>query len=181
MRFYTADEHYFHKNIIEYQNRPFSSVKEMNETLIKNHNSVVGPKDTTYHIGDMVFGSHWMEIVPRLNGSHVLIIGSHDKVTFFLRDMDTSPFVLVENTLEILHKPIIFLSHYAHRRWPKSHYGSWHLYGHNHGNLPDYGLSMDVGVDTNNFFPYSEEEIKCKMENKKVTEYQIFDSRRDRK
>ena len=42
----------------------------------------------------------------------------------------------------------IWLSHYAHRVWPKAHYGAWHLYGHSHGKLPETdNLSMDIGVD----------------------------------
>lgn len=58
----------------------------------------------------------------------------------------------------------LFCSHYAHRVWPKSHHGSLHLYGHSHGTLPDSGnRSMDVGVDTNKFRPYSLEDIVAKI------------------
>lgn len=39
--FYIADTHFNHSNIVGFDNRPFSSVEEMNETLIHNWNSVV--------------------------------------------------------------------------------------------------------------------------------------------
>ena len=58
---------------------------------------------------------------------------------------------------------MFFLSHYAHRVWDKSHYGTIHLFGHSHGGLEDHNLSMDVGEDTNNFSPYAAEAIIEKM------------------
>lgn len=66
----------------------------------------------------------------------------------------------------------IILSHYAMRVWNKSHHGSIMLYGHSHGTLDEmrpnianptwigdkYYIrnfrTMDVGLDTNNFYPY---------------------------
>ena len=33
--FVTADNHFYHKNIIKYCKRPFNSVREMNEYMIK--------------------------------------------------------------------------------------------------------------------------------------------------
>jgi len=43
----------------------------------------------------------------------------------------------------------IWLSHYAHRVWNKSHHGVFHLFAHSHNSLPDdpNSLSFDVGVD----------------------------------
>lgn len=57
------------------------------------------------------------------------------------------------------------LSHYAMRVWNKSHHQSIHLYGHSHGTLPGFGRSMDVGVDTNNLYPYHLDEIIDRMKN----------------
>jgi hypothetical protein len=58
------------------------------------------------------------------------------------------------------HSPTpITLCHWCMRVWPKSHYNSWHLYGHSHGKLPSEGKSHDVGVDNNNFYPLSLIEI----------------------
>lgn len=62
----------------------------------------------------------------------------------------------------------IWLSHYAHRVWPQSHYGSFHLYGHSHGNLPDdeRSLSFDVGIDVLNA-PISYNDVVERMKSKK--------------
>jgi calcineurin-like phosphoesterase family protein len=49
------------------------------------------------------------------------------------------------------------------RSWPLSHYASWHLFGHHHGRLESYGLSFDCGTDTNNFYPYSLDDVCKKM------------------
>lgn len=83
-------------------------------------------------------------------------------------------------------KQMIILSHYAMRVWNKSHKGSIMLYGHSHGTLDemkpefanptwigdDYFVknykTMDVGVDTNNLYPYHLDEILEKMKVREV-------------
>jgi calcineurin-like phosphoesterase family protein len=68
-------------------------------------------------------------------------------------------------TVKINHQKLI-LDHYAMRVWDQSHHGSWHLYGHSHGKLPDLGLSTDVGVDGHNFQPWSFEEVRAYFRSK---------------
>ena len=62
----------------------------------------------------------------------------------------------------------IVLFHYAMRVWNASHYGTWHLYGHSHGDLPDdeTSLSFDVGVDCHNFYPLSYSDVTGIMSKK---------------
>jgi calcineurin-like phosphoesterase family protein len=62
----------------------------------------------------------------------------------------------------------IVLCHYAMRVWLHHGRGTWQLYGHSHGNLPDepLALSMDVGVDTHDFRPLHIEEIQAIMKRK---------------
>lgn len=143
--FFTSDLHLGHANIIKYCDRPFATVLEMNEEIIKRHNSVVGKNDIVYDLGDFCFGKD--EYSHRLNGKRIRINGSHDKKCGV--DMYRL-FVDINHYLQL-----IILCHYPMRSWEKSHYGSWMLYGHHHGKLQPYGLSFDVGVDTNNFYPYS--------------------------
>lgn len=156
---FTADTHYGHRNIIDYCNRPFSTTQEMNEAMITNWNSVVRPNDDIYHLGDFAFGivENYLNL---LNGRIHLIIGSHDKGTWQCRNMFRDYIPLLETNID---NQSIVLCHYAMRSWHKSHYNSWHLYGHHHGRLKPYGKSFDCGVDTNNFFPYSWEQVKQKM------------------
>lgn len=82
MRFFTSDTHFWHKNIIRYSNRPFDSVEEMNEAIIDNWNSVVGPDDTVFHLGDVALGpwSEWAGTLSRLNGYKILVVGNHERI-----------------------------------------------------------------------------------------------------
>jgi calcineurin-like phosphoesterase family protein len=76
----TADPHFFHQRIMEYADRPFSSVEEMNEVLIQNWNRVVKPQDDIYLLGDWAFTNttNKQELMGRLNGNVYLVRGNHD-------------------------------------------------------------------------------------------------------
>lgn len=78
--FVIADTHFGHKNIIDYCNRPFSSVEEMDATLIKNWNETVSNDDVIIHLGDLGLGKkeYIASIVSQLNGKKILILGNHD-------------------------------------------------------------------------------------------------------
>jgi calcineurin-like phosphoesterase family protein len=161
MNFFTADTHFNHANIIKFCHRPFGDVLAMNETLIDNWNRVVKPSDTVYHLGDFGFGE-FKYILDSLNGRIILLRGSHDKDTLVYADR----FERISSLLEIdLGGHHIVLCHYCLRVWSRSHFNSWHLYGHSHGRLEPIGKSWDVGVDNNNFAPvsyYQIEEIMAK-------------------
>ena len=55
--FLTSDNHFSHYNIIRYCNRPFSSVEEMNQTMISRWNAKVSPGDIVIHLGDFALAS----------------------------------------------------------------------------------------------------------------------------
>ncbi|OUN81344.1 hypothetical protein B5G06_10770 [Flavonifractor sp. An52] len=54
MIFFTSDLHLGHENCIRLCNRPFSSIEEMDETLIENWNRKITGKDTVYILGDLI-------------------------------------------------------------------------------------------------------------------------------
>lgn len=172
---FTADHHFFHRNIIKFCNRPFSGLEEMHDVMIERWNSVVGKNDIVYHIGDFSLGKYdeTLRTIFKLNGTVYFLRGSHDK---WLNDYEVDYQDRVwgyMDVIDILGKTFT-LCHYAMRTWPHSHYGAYHLYGHSHGNLPSFGYSMDVGVDTNNFYPYSFDDIVERFSKKEVTEYKIY-------
>ena len=154
---FTSDLHLGHTNILKFCNRPFTNVNDMNEIIIGNWNACVKPDDIVYHLGDFCFGDP-KQYYQRLNGNIIFIPGSHDKNLNQIR-AEMLPSLYVLNLKE--HN--ITLCHYSLRSWEKSHYATWHLFGHHHGKLPPYGLSFDVGIDTNDFYPYSLDDVELKM------------------
>ena len=53
MIWFTSDLHLGHRAVINFQDRPFGTVEEMNEALIKNWNFLVAKNDTVYILGDI--------------------------------------------------------------------------------------------------------------------------------
>jgi calcineurin-like phosphoesterase family protein len=173
MLYFTSDIHFGHKKIIEYCNRPFASVEEMDETIIDNWNKTVKPTDDIYVVGDFSFSNleRTKQIFKRLNGNKYLIMGNHDDEE--INSQLGWKFMKPVHELKY-NKQSIWLSHYPHRSWNKSFHGSWALFGHAHGTAKPWGLSCDVGVDCWNFCPVSFYQIQelMKTRPKFDTEYE---------
>jgi calcineurin-like phosphoesterase family protein len=155
MVYFTADTHFGHAAIIEHSQRPFSTVAEMDAVLVANWNAVIQPRDTVYHLGDFCYKAVKSPeaYLRKLNGTIHLTRGNHDSET---ARICADTFASVSDLLEvIIEGQRIVLCHYAMRVWPKSHHGSWHLYGHSHGTLPPEAgsKSLDIGVDCHNYYP----------------------------
>ena len=174
----TSDHHFGHKNIIKYCNRPFKDIEEMNRVMIERWNEVVAGDDRVYHLGDFTLnGKMYAEMLfQQLKGDIVVLPGSHDqnwygKRVFFSRGYDgvslavsmAEPLVTIVAGTPNVDGIQIILCHYAMRVWPQSHYGTFHAYGHSHGNLPGLGRSMDVGVDAHNFYPIEVEDFVSRL------------------
>lgn len=94
MIYFIADTHFSDDAIRRYENRPYENVREMNENLIANWNSVVTETDEVYVLGD--FGAlsfvdradmdeddnkrtmNVQNILSALNGRKYLVKGNHD-------------------------------------------------------------------------------------------------------
>ncbi len=172
--YFTSDHHFGHKNIIKFSNRPFSSVDEMDQEMINRWNEKVQPEDSVYHLGDVGLCSpgRLREILDQLNGTIYLIKGNHEKSAMSCRDR----FEWVRGYHELKVEDadckkgvqLLCLSHYAMRVWNASHWGTYHLYGHSHGSLPDLpdSRSFDIGVDCHDFYPLDYQEVKDIMNQK---------------
>lgn len=185
--FFTSDWHFDHGNIIKYTNRPFltpedqaifvqnpdmrvsfDSIRLMNNTIINNINLKVKEDDVIFHLGDVTFTKDKEKarsFLDRINCREIYNIwGNHDDY-FTLKDLFKETFDQVKVVVD---GQEIFLNHYAMRVWDKSHRGTWHLYGHSHGQLPDdpESLSFDAGVDCHNFMPLSMADIRAIMNKK---------------
>jgi len=168
---FTADTHFDHNFMVDW--RGFSSQDEMNHKLIQNWNGIVQPESVIFHLGDVHFAkqNRALEVLLQLNGKIHLIAGNHDKK---LKHAIKNVFHSVHNYLEIDvvqdsgNKQRIVMSHFPFRSWNRHHYGSWHLHGHCHGNLPSIGKSMDVGLDPNCMHPITFDYIRNLMNRRDI-------------
>lgn len=163
--FFTSDYHLNHDNIIRHCNRPFRDTEEMDSAIIDRCNELVGGNDILFNLGDFCFhnrrdGITQTELAARYRNrlackTIFFVWGNHDKR---LRSSDDFR-RLWRGTYDILMVEAggkqIVLSHYPYRSWERSCHGSWNLYGHDHGEMPDDAglLSFDVGVDCWDFRP----------------------------
>lgn len=83
MRYIIGDTHFGHENIIEYTERPFDSVEQMNHEMVKRWNNVVDEDDSVIHLGDVRHhpDPHTIEFwFDQLNGDIMLVKGNHDDI-----------------------------------------------------------------------------------------------------
>lgn len=198
---FTSDTHYHHKNIVrgvsEWKDfrpkddagiqslRDFDTLSHHDDTLVNTINALVKPDDILYHLGDWSFGGKEQigNFRERLHVKTIhLVLGNHDqhieKEGSIYKDLFTSVNHVLQPTVMCGDEKVkLFLSHYSHQVWNKSHKGIIHLFGHSHGSLKGIGRSMDVGVDTNEMRPYLLGDILFKM---RKIEVQIVDHHNER-
>ncbi len=163
---FTADLHFRHDKIRLWCKRPFATIEEHDEALVRAWNARVRPGDRVYVCGDFCWRGDPSNILERLNGELYFLEGNHDgKPT-----LRHSRWRWVRGIAYVKHEgQSIMLSHYPMLTWRKREHGSWHLHGHSHNNLshrvPYAKQRMDVGVDTrDDFGPWSFEEIRDIMQ-----------------
>lgn len=76
-----ADTHFGDDRIRRYESRPFPDTAQMDEALIQRWNSVVGPEDRVYVLGDFGGDGYETEVLSRLRGRKFLVKGNHDTRT----------------------------------------------------------------------------------------------------
>lgn len=180
-RFFTADLHFGHRNIIDYCNRPFADVNGMNAALVDRWNDVVGQDDEVIVLGDFAMGriAETLPLVGLLNGRKVLLAGNHDRCWSSQRKgvaaateayltagfaeiwQGVVPLDIAGTSVLACHFPYRGDSHdedrfVAHR--PIDH-GGWLLHGHVHERWRRLDRMINVGVDVWDFAPVSEPTI----------------------
>lgn len=148
--FVISDTHFYHKNIIEYCNRPFGTVEEMNNTMIENWNKVVGPEDYVIHCGDFALGriDDIKEIVSKLNGHKILVRGNHDHNTVTQYKSAGFEHVFGEKVVFRINDKEICFSHHRNDDTPYLN-----LYGHVHDKPNDDETHICVCVENHNYTP----------------------------
>lgn len=148
----------------------------MNETLIRNWNSVVSEQDIVYFLGDFSFCPvpQSQEIFKQLNGSKNIhaIRGNHDGSIGRLKSIG---FETVADFL-YLSDENVYLCHFPQSNKPSIKTFLAEIpdnavlaHGHSH-NAPENKIRKDkfyyydVGVDANNYFPVDMETIKKEID-----------------
>jgi calcineurin-like phosphoesterase family protein len=156
--YFISDPHFYHENIIKYENRPFHNVDEMNNCIIANWNNTVSKRDTVYCMGDVSFGGKdkTFEIVPRLNGGKILILGNHDRCRKprFWREAGFAEAI----EYPIIYKGFYILSHepvYLNDNVPYVN-----IHGHIHHMKMESNKYFNVSVECINYKPIELKEIQ---------------------
>ncbi len=170
-----SDSHFSHFNIIKYCKRPFKSVEEMNEKMIKKWNNVVSKNDIVIDLGDAVFtkgkSQKIKDIFNRLNGRHILVRGNHSRKSYSFYLSFCVDFICERFSWYYNNKRILFI-HSPH----KVEYGDlkrhdYIIHGHRHdkgehiykkGNT----IFIDVSVEKIGYTPKQLPEIINKAKNK---------------
>ena len=163
VRYLISDLHLGHENIIEYCDRPFDSVEEMDNTLIENWNDVVDDEhDVVFFLGDLgAFAreEELRELLGRLNGRIVFVEGNHDHPSRYVDGINTHQYYILERgdrQFCCTHRP-----ENAPRFWE-----GWIVHGHHHDNDTDEYPFLDperrrvnVSVELIGYEPLPEEEL----------------------
>jgi len=138
--YFSSDQHFGHSNIIRYCNRPFSTVEEMDRTIIDNWNSVIKENDIVFILGDFCWRLGDKQILWYLNqltGNKILILGNHDKnekvfIKHGITVYDGFINIRVKDSDNKEEYQRLTLCHYPMLSWYQSHRGAWQLFGHMH-------------------------------------------------
>lgn len=162
MDYFVADLHLDHKRVIEYSDRPWRTVEEMNDGLVKLWNSVVGKDDRVFVLGDYAFGNKQtiLHYTPQFNGTKILVRGNHDarRSPFYVEAgfHAVSPLpMLYEGKYLLSHEPVNPLSE-----------GLINIHGHLHNAVnPEFYAPRHfcVSVEVTGYRPIRLKQVLAKM------------------
>ena len=166
MIFFVSDLHFGHESVLRLCDRPFPTVDEMDEYLIKSWNGVVHRHDQVYILGDLIFRSakppeYYLE---RLRGEKHLIIGNHDKS--WMDDVDLSKYFKSVQWMTVVNtgNGKATLCHFP----TMDYVGKYMIHGHVHakadlleywGYLKGNEALLNAGVDVNGYKPVLIDEL----------------------
>ena len=149
-------------------------INKMDSDIVERFNSKVTDEDEVYLLGDICFSSDmdvFEKLVNSLNGKHLYLIkGNHDnhKIT------SSKVWNGVYERYELKYnKELYILDHYPLATWNKAQYGSCNIHGHCHNTYRTTSQQIDIGVDTNDLYPYTIEEAINKM--KQSSKFEVPD------
>lgn len=140
MNFYISDTHFFHRNVVaegtNFDGRPFQTLDEMHEEMLKRWNERVTNGDKVFILGDMCWkeNENAISLVAKLKGEKILIKGNHDSCKdarykqLFTEICDYKE--ITDNFNGNNYR--LILSHFPILCWNHQHREAIHLHGHTH-------------------------------------------------
>ena len=166
----TSDQHWGHKNIIKYSQRPFETVEEMNKAMVDNWNAVVLPTDIIYHLGDIgLFRNpeQAKDLISQLNGYKILVLGNHDR-----RSWDWEEIGFKQVSREPLTIGNYILSHKPLSQSEISGKYILNIHGHIHTyDSPYPEVQLNVSVEQTNYTPV----LLYNERGQQYTDFELFE------
>lgn len=159
---FLSDMHFGHDKIRVYENRPFKSLPEMDESIITNWNSKVSKDDNVFVAGDVSFygKEKTTEIIQSLKGNKTLILGNHDRQKSRQWWLDVGFNEVI--AFPIIYKEFFIISHepmYINTNMPYAN-----IHGHTHSQKFENPQYVNVSVECINYIPISFNEIVKRLE-----------------
>lgn len=159
--FLISDTHFGHHKILEFEESRRElgkTIEEHDATLVERWNSVVRPRDTVWHLGDVLFGRHSFKILGQLNGIKKLVKGNHD--TYNVKN-----YLHYFNDVHGCYKMDDFLLSHIPMHESQKYRFKGNIHGHMHGkSLPD-PFYCNVSCEQINFRPVPFYMVKQHYEN----------------
>lgn len=185
MKYFTADTHFHHANIINLANRPAKDVGEMHDRLYSMLDVNPKPHDQLWVLGDYVMGNRATNVpavtqnIKDLGWNSVHVIpGNHDRFHPMYKDSEAKTKFYQDSgvTTEKAFHTMNFgphqvrLTHFPpegdsqeedrYKTWrPAENKSGLLLHGHVHGESQWSPHQWDIGVDNTNFKLVSEEDV----------------------
>lgn len=153
-RFFTSDTHWGDDRFNLFY-RPFKTVQEQEDYLVEQWNSVVGPDDEVFHLGDFATTDEALDVVKRLNGKIHLVLGNYDTPRPIAKLKKIFSTVVENADLKLKNGEVVHLNHYP----TKIVADKFNICGHIHSLWKVQRNCINVGCDAWNFRPVSEDEV----------------------
>lgn len=168
--FFSSDWHLLHPKIVQICPRPIDAIQH-DDWVISRINEKIGRNDVLYLLGDVTMKSS-ADVIPFLKKvicQHIHFVqGNHDPDSFMHNPDNFFDSVSQIKTINFNSEenPNVHIvgCHYPILRWDRKDKGSIHLHGHDHNEYEDEGLSIDVGLDAQNYYPISLRQVLERVE-----------------
>ena len=168
MIYYISDLHFGHRNVIGMDGRPFETIEEMDETLIRLWNERVTDEDDVYILGDFAYrnGNTASWYLRRLKGRKHLIIGNHDRLT--IQDAKAMAYFASVEKMSLINDNgrMVSLCHFPLAEWNGKRRGGYHVHGHLHNRrdavyefMSRFDKALNAGCMLNGYRPVTLDEL----------------------